>query len=145
MSFQKKNLNPKGFKANDCVVRALCPALGCSWQEVYFQLYKIGSKKCRMPNEKQVYEALLKEYGWIKQKMPKHDDGTRYTVAELIESYQGPMVISIAHHLTYAIGHTIYDTWDCSNKAVGNYWIQEDNDFCITLDEINDKVRRVLL
>lgn len=52
MSFQKRNLNPKGWKANDCVVRALSPALGCSWQETYFQLCKIGLKKYRMPNEK---------------------------------------------------------------------------------------------
>lgn len=101
MSFQKTNLNPKGWKTGDCVVRAIANANNTSWEVTYQQLSDIGLKKCRMPNEKHTYEALLKEYGWIKQKMPRHEDGTRFTVGELVEQYNGPIIISMAKHLTY--------------------------------------------
>lgn len=145
MIFQKTNINPKGWKTGDCVVRAIAQANNTSWEVTYQQLCEIGLKKCRMPNEKHTYEALLKKYGWIKQKMPRHEDGTRFTVGELVEQYNGPIIISMAKHLTYAIGNTIYDTWDCSGKAVSNYWIKENDNFSISLNDMNKKVRRVLL
>ena len=147
MRFIKYNANPKGWKTGDCVVRAIAQANNTSWEVTYQQLCEIGLKKCRMPNDKQTYEALLKQYGWVKQKMPRHTDGTRYTVEEL--SYEisptRTVIISVAHHLTCLKQNVLMDTWDCRNKSVGNYWIKEDNDFCITLDEMNKKVRRVLL
>lgn len=145
MIFQKTNINPKGWKTGDCVVRAIAQANNTSWEVTYQQLCEIGLKKCRMPNDKQTYEALLKQYGWVKQKMPRYADGTRFTVGELVEQYNGPIIISMAKHLTYAIGNTIYDTWDCSGKAVSNYWIKENNNFSISLNDMNKKVRRVLL
>lgn len=126
MIFQKTNINPKGWKTGDCVVRAIASANNTSWEVTYQQLCEIGLKKCRMPNDKQTYEALLKQYGWIKQKMPRHGDGTRYTVEELVDTIRDKMVISVAHHLTYSDGVSLIDTWDCRYKSVGNYWIKEE-------------------
>lgn len=126
MEFVKQNLNPKGWKTGDCVVRAIANANHTSWESTYLALCDIGAEKCRMPNEKHTYEALLKEYGWIKQKMPRHEDGSRFTVRELVEQHNGPMVISMAKHLTYAINNTIYDLWDCGSKSVSNYWTKNE-------------------
>lgn len=127
MIFQKTNVNPKGWKTGDCVVRAISKANNTSWEVTYQQLCEIGLKKCRMPNDKQTYEALLKQYKWIKQKMPRHADGTRFTVEELIDYIREPMVISVAKHLTYSDGVALIDTWNCSGKSVGNYWIKEED------------------
>ena len=58
--------------------------------------------------------------------MPRHYDNTRYTVKELIDENPNiTMVISVANHLTCAIKGTLYDTWDCSHKSVGNYYIKQ--------------------
>ncbi len=127
MKFINCNANPKQWKnEGDCVVRALCKATNLSWEEVYQELCDIGLKKCRMPNSKQVYEEFLKEQGFIKCSMPRHCDNTRYTVREFIETFKEELVvISVANHLTYAENDYLYDTWDCSFKSVGNYWIKE--------------------
>lgn len=130
MEFQLLNLNPKGWKTNDCVVRALAGATNTSWEVTYLTLCEIGAKKCRMPNDKQTYEAFLKERGWIKQKMPVWYDAfgkkNRYTVADLAKEYPDKkMVVSVAHHLTFIDKGVLKDLWNCGSKAVGNYWIKE--------------------
>lgn len=127
MVFQLHNNNPKGWKnTGDCVVRAISEANHMSWESTYLMLCEVGLKKCRMPNEKHTYEQLLKDYRWVKYKMPKHEDGTRYTVKELIdENPTKRMVISVANHLTFADNGTLIDTWNCGLKSVGNYWIKE--------------------
>lgn len=124
MEFKKFNANPKEWKGEgDCVIRALCTGMNQTWEETYLDLTKLGLKKCRMPNSKRTYEAYLEQKGWIKHKMPRHDDGSRYTVRELIdESPNMKAIISVANHLTYVDTGTLLDTWDCSRKSVGNYW-----------------------
>ncbi|MGM9543571.1 MAG: hypothetical protein ACI3T9_01175 [Romboutsia timonensis] len=124
MEFVKLNNNPKGIKAADCVVRALSGADNISWEVVYLQLSEIGLNKYRMPNEKQTYEEYLKKHGWEKHKMPKHENGKRYTVEECVKEFGkgNILVISIANHLTYSIEDTLVDSWDCSDRSVCNYW-----------------------
>jgi hypothetical protein len=121
MTFKKTNLNPKGKKANDCVVRAIAYATGTSWQSVYQRLAGLGLEMLDMPNSKKVYERYLEKIGWIKHKMPKKLDGKRYTVKEF--SNRVPFaIVSVAKHLTVIDGQNLIDTWDCSYKSVGNYW-----------------------
>lgn len=126
MEFKRTNLNPKEWKhEGDCVVRALAAANNMSWEKTYSLLCEIGLKKCRMPNSKYTYEQLLKNYDWIKYKMPKHSDGRRYTVKELAdEKPNDRIVVSMANHLSFIDKGTLVDTWNCGNKSVGNYWIK---------------------
>ncbi len=131
MNFEKVNQNPKGRKSADCVVRALSYSSGKTWDKVYEELCTIGFKKKAMPNEKVTYEHWLKENGYIKMKQPRHANRTKYTVEELIdeldnsEMWDKAVVISVANHLTCSQYGTLYDTWDCSYKTVGNYWVKE--------------------
>lgn len=130
MEFKKLNVNPKGIKACDCVVRALCYAMDKEWDEVYRDLCVLGCKMKRMPNEKQVYERYLEQQGWVKHKQPKNICNTKYTVKEFLDEYMPTgaiFIISVANHLTCARyngmkQYTLVDTWDCSSKCVGNYW-----------------------
>lgn len=141
---KKLNLNPKGLKAGDCVIRAIAYATQQSWDTVYKDLCDLGFKMKRLPNEKQVYEKYLERCGWTKHKQPrKVITNWKYTVDEMIESmnYQescfetgettssvgNNIVISVANHLTCISKNDygdfeIVDTWDCGRKSVGNYW-----------------------
>ena len=125
--FVKFNYNPKKYRASDCVIRAIAYATDRPWEVVYQDLCRLGLSMYRMPNEKKVYEKYLENEGFIKQKMPKHDNGTKYSVEELAKEldtlYSGRAVVSIARHLTSVQGGNIYDTWDCSDSKVGNYWV----------------------
>lgn len=123
--FENFNCNPDKHRTNDCVVRAIAAAYNTTWESVYLWLTDLGLTKHRMPNDKVVYEELLKQMGWVKQKMPKHLNGKRYTVKELISSIDCPMLITVTKHMTYANNGTVYDTWDCRSKCVCNYWIKK--------------------
>ena len=123
MKFEKKNVNPKGRKAGDCVIRALSTSSGMRWQSVYEQLGELGLRLCRMPNEKQTYEKWLNIMQYTKHKQPRREDGTKYTVQELIdELWVRDAVITVANHMTVVEDGVLIDTWDCSQKTVCNYW-----------------------
>lgn len=142
----KFNVNPKGLKTEDCVVRAIALATGQSWDKVFTDLCEIALKKKRMPDEKQVYELYLEKLGWEKHSQPRsttYDNGVKdtyhkYTVDEFITDLNftknvmrehGVYIITVAHHMTcvkfQGIEFDIYDTWDCSNKTIRNYWTKK--------------------
>lgn len=145
MKFEKLNLNPKGIKAGDCVIRAIALATDQTWDDVYNNLCQLGLKMKRVPNEKKVYEKYLEQLGWIKHKQPRaynYEDGhsssmSKYTINELIDKLDGDklisggcphIVVSVANHLTCLEdnhGYQIMDTWNCGNKYVCNYWTKE--------------------
>lgn len=125
MEFKKLNLNPKGKKTGDCVIRALAYALDKPWTEVYKDLVEIGLKYAIMPNNKDCYTKYLEKLGYKKQKMPKKYNNKRYTIREFADelSVNHKYIISVANHLTVLDYNTLVDTWDCSRKCMGNYWI----------------------
>lgn len=126
MEFKRLNMNPKDLKVGDCVIRALSLADDKEdYKRVYKELFEIGYKLCRMPNDKVVYEKWLKEHGWVKIKMPKKPNNKRYTLEEWINDNPDlTFVASIAKHLTFVDRCTLIDTWNCSYKCIGNYWIK---------------------
>lgn len=118
------NENPKNLKsAADCVVRAIAKGIGLDWGTVYQGLSPLGLKMKDMPNSDRVYRKYLEQRGYAKEKQPKKPDNTKYTVDEFAANNpKGRYIISVANHLTVVIDGKIYDTWNCSHKAVGNYW-----------------------
>lgn len=143
MEFKNYNANPKDWKhEGDCVVRAIARATKEEWGTVYDDLYSIGRKKCRMLNSPQVYEELLKVIGFTKCPMPKKINGKRYTIREWVdENPKFTGIISVANHLTYVEEGTLIDTWDCSRKSIGNYWVDYTGYYEAKENKITKKVR----
>lgn len=143
---KKLNINPKGLKTGDCVVRAIAYAMDKDWDEVYNDLCTLGFKMKRLPNEKQVYEKYLQQQGWEKHKQPRtyeYSNGyaknmKKFTVDEFMDMMsfenrclgKGNIIVSVANHLTCIEvnnwKYEIVDTWGCGRKCVGNYWTKED-------------------
>lgn len=126
MLLRRLNMNPKNLKIGDCVIRALTLADDEEdYLRVYKELFEIGYKKCRMPNDKHVYEKWLEDHGWVKIKMPKKPTNERYTLAEYIDDNPDlTFVASVRSHLTFVDKGTLIDTWNCSVYKLGNYWIK---------------------
>lgn len=120
--FRFYNENPKSLvSASDCVVRAIAKATGISWDEVYQNLCLIGLRVKDMPSSKRVYRQYLNNISKM-EKQPWNGN-RKYTLTEFAEEFnRGTYVVSIANHLTVVIDGFIYDTWDCSQYTVGNYW-----------------------
>lgn len=125
-TFHWFNMNPKGRRTGDCVVRALSAFFGESWERIYFELAKLGIERCTAMDCPETYERYLSDRGLTKSKMPRRNDNTRYTAKEFCKEIAEPghvYVLSLAGHLTY-VGPDckIWDIWDCGDKSVGNYW-----------------------
>lgn len=138
MKFEKLNLNPKGVKACDCVIRSIAFATNQSWDTVYLALSEIGLKMKRVPNEKKVYEKYLEQLGWIKHKQPRDYMNHKITVEKLLNLFESghtnlkekeKIIISMPSHISAAEWNgyemKLTDSWNCSQKNVGNYWTKE--------------------
>ena len=121
--FCKYNNNPKNKLTGDCVVRAISAFLDKDWKDVYKDLVDIGIKKCVMPNNQQAYKQYLKDCKIDVQKMPKNSCGKRISVNEFLDlNPEGKFLIKVNKHLTYCKDGICYDTWNCTDYKVGNYW-----------------------
>lgn len=119
------NANPKGRKTTDCVIRALSFVLQIDYNEVLKELYETQIKTGYCLLDKQCYERVLKNHGFIKVKQPRKANGTKYLVREIDLLTNKRALISMANHLTAYNDGFIYDIWDCRNKTIGNYFIKE--------------------
>ena len=128
IKFELKNVNPKGRKTTDCVVRALTLATGKKYEEVFMELVDLSLKTGYFMNEKRLEEKFLENNGFVKVKQPRKWDNTKYQIGEvdkLIKSGNDtPVIIRCAHHLTCVIGDTLYDLWDCRRKCISNYYVK---------------------
>ena len=131
IKFEKRNVNPKGKKTGDCVIRALTVATGKKYEDIYRELFEISLKTGWILNEKRVEDKLLERYGFVKHKQPRKYDNTKYTIGEIDQITSGlyvdgkevkTVVIRCAHHLTVVVDNTLVDTWDCRYKCISNYY-----------------------
>lgn len=119
----KQNMNPKNKKVADCVVRAICKALGKTWEEVYRDLCEIGFKLKAMPNDKAAYQKYLTQNNFVRIPVVVSKGSTRPKVAEFAkEQPAGTYLLEIAHHIVVVIDGSYFDTWDCGAKSLYGYW-----------------------
>lgn len=127
--FEFFNANPKGRLTDDCVVRAMVkairPVIGISYEGALKMLYESSLESGYSVNSKQNFSRVFKKFGFVKMNQPKHDDNTKLTGKEFCEKFNKGCYICIigGHHITAVVDGKIYDTWDCTDKTVGNYWI----------------------
>ena len=128
MKFIEYNNNTKNKKTGDCVIRAIAFATNTEWETTYKDLADLGIKKGLMLNDPKNWRAYLKKLGYDAKKMPKKFNNKRYSLEEFcdrIAEEDKTYIVKIASHLTVVKDKNLYDTWNCSRKYVGNYWIIE--------------------
>ena len=126
MEFVKFNQNPKQKRTTDCVIRAISFALGKTWEEVYRDLAERGIENGLMLNDRNNWKLYLKVLGYNMERMPKTLNNKRYTVEQFADEIARKgctYIVKIANHITVVKDKKLYDTWNCKNKCVGNYWI----------------------
>ena len=124
--FKKANVNPKGKKTTDCVIRAVAAATGLGWDEAYKQLAEVGFiQKCEMSDTESV-DIVLRNNGFLVGTIRVQKGDKRPTVAQFAEQHPNwYCVLRVANHLV-ASGNGFYvDTWDSGDCAVYKYWYKE--------------------
>ena len=130
--FINKNNNPKGKRTGDCTIRAFTELTNKSIEEIISELTAIYIKTGYFIDDPKCYDKWLKNNGYEKQKQIKKYDNTKYTGSEfcMYLNTLGTTDTIVAHigghHITTFIytenGYMIQDTWDCSDRCVGNWW-----------------------
>ena len=108
------------------MIRAISFALGKTWEEVYRDLAEQGIENGLMLNDRNNWKLYLKVLGYNMERMPKTLNNKRYTVEQFADEIARKgctHIVKIANHITVVKDKKLYDTWNCKNKCVGNYWI----------------------
>lgn len=127
--FVKENVNPKGKKTTDCVVRAISKSSGTSYNKVLDLLVENMKKTGYSWNEPKGFEKVIESLGYTRvscskikkgEKRPKVND-----ISKLTKGNRKKIICNCAGHLTCVEKGNLYDTWDCGDKAVYVYYIKE--------------------
>lgn len=134
-TFHFYNANPKGRYTTDCVIRAITKATGKDYCDVVMEMAKLQCEVGYDDGDKKAIELYLAKNGWAKQKQPRKRDNAKYTGAEFCkkltrEHFEGNVIANIGGHHIVCIAvqfhkHKVFDTWDSTNKSIGNYWIKK--------------------
>lgn len=127
-TFRYYNANPQDKFVSDCVVRALCTALGQDWDVTLRELTEVGIECCTVLNDTVAYSKYLKDKGWIKHRQPRKGNNRKFTGNEFCKMVAQPNKTYIAHigggHVVCIKNKQIYDNWDSSEYCIGNYWTE---------------------
>ena len=118
------NRNPRKLKhACDCVTRAISAATALSWEDTMRSLVEHSIEIKYAFNAKEAYSSWLEENGWTKHKQPRKPNGRKYRLHEFLnETTTGMFLVNTRGHLTFVEDGYVYDTFNCLNEVVGNYW-----------------------
>lgn len=134
--FQYEQLNPKGKKAGDCVIRAISSALGQSWDNTFTELVKVAYHNKEMPNSEHTYTKYLSDVGYKKCKTVYREGRSRYTVSEFCEyltkaGYRKPVLVHVKTHFTVLKRvngqYKCFDSWNCTRYSVGIFFVSVDD------------------
>lgn len=112
------NVNPKGYKENDCVCRAISLATQLPYTKIQEKLYYTSKllnceKLCVC-----CYRHLLEDVFKFEQIDPQG-----FLVGEFADFHPfGVYLARIEGHITCIKNNTIYDIWDCRKEEITDVW-----------------------
>lgn len=117
----------KGQDAGDCGARALALAAGIDYKLAYQKLAEQnfkskGIRTARGGISKKDFEIVIREFGFTWQSAPKFE-GRKARFYDL--PTDRPVIASMAKHLVAVIDGVVHDQWDCREKMVYGYWVQQ--------------------
>lgn len=118
------NCNPQHRLTDDCVIRAICSSTGDSWEDTMHALAEWSIKTGYMLTTPECYGKYLESIGYVKQKQPLHNDGTKVRFKEFCQKYDGHAICHCGKgHITYVADNSVWDIWNTENEIVGVYWV----------------------
>ena len=128
--FKYYNANIKNRITPDCSIRALATALNKSYVDVIKEMTEFVVADGYFFDDIRTISNYLKSKGWVKQKQPVKKNKTKYTGQEFCKKFAKKNVNYVANigknHIVAIINKKVNDTWDSSDRCIGNYWMKEE-------------------
>ena len=116
------NPNPAKRLVGDCVIRAISILKDQSWEKTYDEITAKGRDLYDMPSSNSVWDAYLKDSGYIKKILPNTCPEC-YTVTDFCWDHSyGEYLLATGTHAVAVINGNYYDTWDSGNGSVVYYY-----------------------
>ena len=126
MAFIEYNPNPRGINTGDCVIRAICKALGMDWEKAYMDLTVRGLQDAMWGDTNAVWEKYLKENGFVQQVLPSTCPDC-YTIADFAADHpEGTYIVATGSHVVCVQDGDYYDTWDSGHDVPSYFFYLED-------------------
>lgn len=111
---------PNKHKTADCSVRAISKVLHISWNEAYDILVEKGRELKEMPDGMPTIEAVLQEYGFVKDTYAIPSKGQkRMTVKDYAMTHpHQTALLRVAGHVVAIEDGYYWDIWDCGSKSI---------------------------
>ena len=136
--FEYINNSPKKKATSDCVIRSLVTVLELDAKTIMQELTEYYLTTGYFINEPRCYDTYLRDKGYEKCKQPTKSNKKKYTAEEFCDylnasDIQGSVIAHVGkEHVSTFVNtgtttdkdYKVYDTWDCTDKCVGNYWIK---------------------
>ena len=111
------NPNPANLKTDDCVIRALSKVLEIPWEKAYIMLCVKGLEKCSLPNANSVWDAVLRENGFVREIIPNTCPDC-YTVNDFCrDNPTGVYVLGTGTHAVACVDGNYFDTWQSGGET----------------------------
>lgn len=124
-TFKFYNANPKNRITGDCTFRAICTALGQTWEQTVMEMAELSCKTGYALNDTKGIAKYMELKGWTKMKQPRKSDNTKYTGKEFCKVFKGTCVANIGgHHVVCIKDGKVHDIWDSTDGCIGNYWVK---------------------
>lgn len=124
--FVKENLNPRGKKTCDCVIRAIAKATSMPYNTILDKLVEASKKTGYAYNDTKCYSKVIESLGFTKISLGKVTKGTsRPLVKDIAEKTKNNFdcyLCTCSGHLTVVMNGNVYDIWDCSDRPVFSYY-----------------------
>ena len=136
-TFHYCNANPKGRMTGDCTFRAICTALGQTWEQTVMEMAEMSCKTGYAINDKKGIERYLQAKGRVKHPQPRKADNTKFTGKEfckelncdiafvgkrVVANIGGNHIVCIKETDDLHGLHKVHDIWDSTDGCIGNYW-----------------------
>lgn len=118
----------KSWRADDCVIRAVCNATGMDYMDAYSKLFDVTRKHGYSPNQgvtkADTKRLIEKVVGWEWHPLMGIGTGCKVHLRGS-ELPSGVAILSCSGHLTCSKDGVVYDSYDCTRggtRCVYGYW-----------------------
>lgn len=110
-----KYYNPNNKDTGDCVIRAISKALNQSWDITYWDLCEIGYLMGDWGNSNQVWDAYLRDNGFVRKVIPDTCPDC-YTIIDFCREHPyGTFVLATGNHAVAIKNGSYFDSFDSGN------------------------------
>lgn len=119
------NPNPVAAREEDCAIRAVCAALGISWDEAFDMIARNAKQMGAMMHNNAAWGSVLRQHGFTKRIIPNSCPNC-YTAQDFCEDFpRGVYVLGFDRHTATVRDGVLMDTWNSLDEIPIFYWTRE--------------------